>query len=116
MSSNRRVRTGALLLVTLCSVLALAAVGISPVSADPQREGIWGDQTGGSGGGIGPTGIGDPDVPTGNSSSSFKQRNRGGAGVGSMQAVGDGVRGNRNTRVELWITWLRTFRGTFFTF
>jgi hypothetical protein len=115
MSSNRRVRTGALILVTLCSVLALAAVGICPVSADPQREGVWGDLTGGSGGGGGgPTGIGDPDVPTGNGSRSLKQRVRGGSGAGSLQAVGDGVRGN--SRVELWITWLRTFRGTFFTF
>lgn len=113
MSSNRRVQTGALILVALCSVLALAALGICPASADPQREGIWGDVSGGSGGGIGPTGIGDPDVPTGNGSRSLKQRVRGGSG-GSLQAVGDGVRGN--SRLELWITWLRTFRGTFFTF
>ena len=112
MSSNRKVRIGALILVAMCAFLALAAAGISPASADPQRDGIWDGSIGG-GGGIGdPTGIGDPDVPTGGQS--VKQRRVVGTGVGSMQAVGDGVRGK--SRVELWITWLRTFRGTFFTF
>jgi hypothetical protein len=112
MFSDRKVRTGALILLALFSVLALAAVGIGPASADPQREVIWTDP---GGGGVGdPNGIGDPDVPTG--TRSFKQWSKnGGRGAGSMQAAGDGGRGNMRV-VELWITWLRTIRGVYFSF